>query len=136
VRRVFLVRVSLEELPISPEVRAWIDERVAAAGHVTDRAVAGMQVFAFESCDVSDLAWLELLVEQTRHVPGDLYARKQRRPEDHGQSFANFGYLASGIEMASPESRLRDHAARWEALSEAARRYFRAHAPDDEPDDP
>jgi hypothetical protein len=94
VRRVFLVRVSLEELPISPEV------------------------------------------EQTRHVPGDLYARKQRRPEDHGQSFANFGYLASGIEMASPESRLRDHAARWEALSEAARRYFRAHAPDDEPDDP
>jgi hypothetical protein len=128
IRRVFPIVVSLEEPPITPEVRAWIDDEMAAAGVLQRDTVGPMRVYAPEFFAARDLEWIEAVVEHTPHRPGDLIARKHSRPFWYGISLVAWGDLADVLREDGGPVLVTHHQQRREELSRRMRAYFRTHS--------
>lgn len=128
IRRVFPVVISLEELPLSADVRSWVDDELAASGALPDEMVGSMRVHAPEFFSARDLEWLEAVVEHTSHRPGDLIAEKQSRPFWYGISLLSWGHLAKVLPDQGSATMVTYHRRRWEELTERMRQFFREHS--------
>lgn len=127
VRRIFPMVVSLEDLPITPEVRAWVDDEIASEGYLRRDTVGPASVYLPELLTARDLEWLELVIERTPERPGDLLARKQSRAFWHSISLVSWDSVANVLPDIPGPDHLSHHAARWEALMERVGPYLREH---------
>ncbi|WP_353268572.1 hypothetical protein [Gemmatimonas sp.] len=125
IRRVFPVVVSLEELPICADVRAWIDTELAEACVMPEARIGPAIVFAPEFFCARDLEWLEAVVEHTNERPGNLIARKHSKASWYGVSPATWGHIAKVLPGDRHATLATHHLQRWEKLNDEMRQFFR-----------
>lgn len=133
IQRVFPIVVSMDELPISPEVRSWIDEELQSAAILQRSGGGHAQVFSPEFMSGKDWNWLELALEKTSFRPGNLIERKHSRTFWYGISFGTWGHISRIVDDNRGSKNAQWQEKRWNELTDRTRDFFKRFAESPEP---
>jgi hypothetical protein len=127
IRRVFPLVISLQELFLNKPLALWLNARLSAERLLTQSNVSSMRIYPLELLDVSDLEWMELVVEHGSISIREVFEKKHESHLSNAISLRNWGQLHR-VGRLDPSARPSYHAANFEKVSNGALSFFRAHS--------